>query len=701
MKLPQMPSKLTFSKKAAPTNTGYVEEISVKKRKKEEEIPTWWTPWSWLTDQGVYYGSNGAWLYRELPPDVLSTGGLKPLLEGMLATIGEREIHLTSHAWSAPVDEQTLPTTGTDLDNYLRNALTLHTPTWRLLIGIKLSDKDENGKKILPKNRGISAEIDKWLGEDVPDLDVFQPDADRVERALKGFNASPPSKDARDHLESWYTQGVVKDVDVTEMDTHIDIGGTSMLIAATSRPDYNTRVLTRGTPAPVVGAVLCFSLRTVIVEDNKKPGNVLLSVPSIVLARRAPITTPWLEELEIALPKARRAGLPLRQLPALDETLPCSQQRTNPLAEPLTTEALTHAGFTDHRPAGDNVGLLVGMAGMHYTDIAMWNPLRASGQMLHIVGEPKSGKTFLAEHLSVQAHLAGMTVRYLSADAESGKALVDLGVKGWADPHGGMFDPGPLPGVFSQWWKLTLTALAAASPAVPVEAYEQVLERNITRPTLPSLADIPKAMYDPRAGAEAIKLAKKQNSLAWACSGGRGGVPRGSGSWSMPHLLQNFMTEYGEKNVAADMLIANAILSRDNANEAMLVVVDGAKLGPLSYAALAAARQSGLAVTVIVTYTSTPTVKMGVDDCAILLALNETNAPLTYSWAQIDEKDPMLQFCAPQPSLYDLSDTVQAAATGMMRDHTGRVSPLVIAPVAVKMLPSLARNLDAHYPKRG
>lgn len=662
----------------------------------DKEIPSWWTPFHWLDDAGVYIGNDGAWLYRSLPLDTLSSGGISPLLTLLAGELGSRDIHLVTHAWSAPTNtSETITSTGTPLDTYIAEAVRLHSPTRRFTLGVKLVAATKKGATKL----GLADDIDRILGESVPDYDSYTNDYTTVETVLTRFNAATLDKEARDQLEAWYAHGVIKDIDINEKDNNIDIGGHALLVAATARPDRSVTTATTGTPAPVVGAVICLSARGTLTTNPD--GTPALKNASLILARRSPITTPWLDELDLALPAARRAGLPLRQLPALDETLPCSTQRVNPLTDTINATALSHAGFTDYRPAGDKGGLLLGMAGMHYTDPATWNPLRHPGNTLHLVGGAGTGKTFLAEHLAVQADLAGLVVRYVSADANSGKILVDRGRTGWANAYAGMCDPGPQPGTAANWWRLCLTALAAATPKVPAAAYEQVFERHANRSTLPGLSEIPQAIYDPKAAAETVRCSRTRNTLAWAAitkDRDATGPQRHTSAWSLPHLLADFVAEFGEQTVIADMLCAAAILTGTDTGAPALVILDGTGVGPITAAAIAGARASGTAVAIVITHTTLPSEPAGANDNVVMFATDDTDTTAAHEWAGVTS-NAMLDYCTPKRAVIDVNDTVTSAATAIYRDHHNRVSPLVVAPVHVSVLAGLTRNPNAAYPR--
>jgi len=669
--------------------------------RQDDEPASWWTPFLWADDAGVYYGKTDAWLYLMLSADVLSSDGIAALCEHLHHHLLGREIHLITHAWAAPADTlMLLGESRTRLDQYLADTLTLHCPTRRLLLGIRLRADTSS-----TRTSGLADDIDRMLGEHVPDSTQFEADYTFVCTTLAPFGAQPPDTDTRDYLETWYTHGVYKDVTLDETDTSIDTGGLHTIVAATARPVTTLTTPATGTPAPIVGATVTISVRGTI--SSSRTGTPAIGDASIVLARRAPITTPWLTELSLVLPAARTSPLPLRQLPALDETLPCSTTRTNPLPEPVDAMGLTAVGFSDPRPAADKNGLLIGMAGIHYTDPIAWNPYRVPGNTLHIVGSRESGKTFLAEHVAHQGLLAGMTVRYLSGDAQSGQSLVGAGVSGWSEPYAGMCDPGTQPDTSYPWWKLIITAVAASTPAVDVNAYEQVLERHINRRSLPSLVDIPAAIYDPKSSSLAQKASRTTHSFAWATIGRdktRHGPPSGSAAWSIPHLSSAFLAEFGEQAAIIDALAAAAVLTDTPDGSAALIVLDAVATGPLTTAAIAAASAAGKAFSVIMVHTDTGTVAAGRPASADTVVITETTqdrdgANDPYTWAGIDTS-PILKFCWPTRAQIDDSDAVTRAATAVLRDHIGKVTPIVIAPVGPTLLPALCRNRHAHYLKR-
>lgn len=106
-----------------------------------------------------------------------------------------------------------------------------------------------------------------------------------------------------------------------------------------------------------------------------------------------------------------------RQMAALEECMPCSQQRSNPFPLHISTEMAAHAGLGMFTELGEGGGAFVGRGLPEGTPV-FFDPLEASRQnappATFIAGIPGSGKTLLALHMSYQAVLGGLKVSFVN-----------------------------------------------------------------------------------------------------------------------------------------------------------------------------------------------------------------------------------------------------------------------------------------------
>lgn len=398
---------------------------------RRESVTPYTLPWQWCDAGGLYYGNDGAWLYCSLPLELItaverdSTRTVHHLLHDLATRAGSRDVHLVSHAWEEPADvPATLPEA---LQQHLRSALRMFVPQRGLVIGVKLRPAAQGRKSPL----GATYDhIDRALGEDVPSFDLYDADRDAVMTVLASWQATPVSGTAAAYLESWYSLGTSMDLDVTERDDVMYVGASTLIetVAVRSFPDDAPL-----DPRPLfsAGGLGCcvLSIRGRLATKTDHRAGVLedptgtLSETSIVIGRRSRDSADTLTEACGALPGMETKPLPLRQVLGLEETLPCSTRRVNPHLDRVTAAQLSRAGLTEPLPAGDPNGLLIGLAAPAFAYPCFINP--ASGtQVLSASGREGAGKTFLLEHLALQAALAGVPTAYLSGDGESGRPLV-------------------------------------------------------------------------------------------------------------------------------------------------------------------------------------------------------------------------------------------------------------------------------------
>lgn len=642
----------------------------------------WWTPWSWVSADGIYIGDDGAWLYRQLPLALLASDGLTTMVCD--PAIDGQRLHLLLHAWSAPIEEASLRTTGTDLDDYLADTIRLYSPVRRLIVGVRLPDRDTETSTL----SAVYATIDRVLGEHVPNLDAHDADLEVLDRWLAGYGATACDRVATDMLEAWYTLGHPTPTDADETETNIQLGGGSLLTFATGNPDPTSDLHPPAPPLPpgarsAVVASARFTARRDGVDDL-----------GLVYGRRALGAAPWVDTLRRVMPAANVSGLPLRQLPALDETLPCSKASLNPSPRRAGIHVLRQAGFTNPTPVGDPSGLLLGMGGVGYTDPVRFNPLSGGVSRLTIYGASSAGKTFLAEHIAHQGMLAGLTVRYLSGDGDAGRITVDAGAAAVIAPFGGMFDPGRLPNDFTTYRRAVLAGVASATPQVDASVFERVSLRTLpdAATILPALRETPSLVYSPREAALLRRATAQPNTLAWAAMRDGEPFPSGSTAWSVPHILDGFIDEYGTREAAEELLACAALLAPvPQDSHGLLLIVDGVPTGTLFDLACRAAADTGRTLGIVATATKLPPRLAGFS------LLGPGLEPQDVSRSGGPE---LLDASLAGQRAYaeiDAANVVVSAATFTAVDRDGRFSPVVAAPVGAHLLAGLSRRDDAIY----
>jgi hypothetical protein len=109
--------------------------------------------------------------------------------------------------------------------------------------------------------------------------------------------------------------------------------------------------------------------------------------------------------------------LVMRQLEAMDETLPCSARRTNPFLQDVSLEMIAYCGLQGWSNIGDQTGAFMGLADPDYTPVWLdffGAPTKNEPPAMGIFGEPGSGKTYLCQMIATQAALAGLQVIFIN-----------------------------------------------------------------------------------------------------------------------------------------------------------------------------------------------------------------------------------------------------------------------------------------------
>lgn len=412
--------------------------LSTAVRSKVDKPPVWMTPHEWSDTGGMYAGHGQAWIYRQLPARVLrDPGAMEDALRALAAALPGRQAHILLHAWEHLQEPN--PATPAPLAAFQRASLRFLVPTRAATLGVQLAAAP--GKASLPGE--AAAAVDGVLGEGVPDFSLFDTDRAAVDEVLGRIGATPLPRLAADYLESWYTLGVLTDTEAIERDDLIFIGPEARLEFATAGPLRGDLEDAQIPPANEQGATV-LSVRGTLVPlggGSATPPSGALMRASVIYGRRATTT---LAPLPVTLRELKNVSprpLPLRQLAALHETLPCSPKRLAPTHQRVGVAELRAFGFGDPKAPGADAGLLLGTGGA-----TMSRPVHVdltSGNGVAVVlGDTGAGKTFLAEVLSTQAHLGGSRTLYLSGDPDAGTGYCALtGASSWAPAHPGDLDP--------------------------------------------------------------------------------------------------------------------------------------------------------------------------------------------------------------------------------------------------------------------
>lgn len=449
----------------------------------------WTSPWAWRDADGLYIGHSGeGWLYRSVPmnplvwEDPVTRLGVGTPLDLILREIGalstdstmglkvlsdEREVHLVSVTWDEPGE----PPAGVSdqLAEFQRASLNFLLPRKALLIGVRLKSSGALGATLAKKNllESLKGVGEKVLGEDVPDRSQFDSDYARIERILKRYGSSAPSRVELAQLESWFNLGRGVDVllQVTKDSIYVDdfdriemavVRGfekevfnapiDQWLLDATTHPAGPSVVSVRANlqTANDARARVRTNLRRrrAQMEEEMATGDIeriedtqsyqqsqqiehfiatsqdpILSHCSIIMARRVrEAESTYIDELR-NVHQIEVAPLVFRQLEALDETLPCSTKRVNPFLQDVSISMLAYSGLQGWSNLGDDTGALVGLAEPDYTPVyldILGAPKNNKPPGMLIAGEPGSGKTYACQLLATQAVLDGQQVFFIN-----------------------------------------------------------------------------------------------------------------------------------------------------------------------------------------------------------------------------------------------------------------------------------------------
>ena len=377
-----------------------------------------------------------------------------------------REVHIVSVTWEKMPD---VVAETPEHRGYLEAALTFTVPHRAVFVGVKLRRSAGAGDAATLKGMAEGA-FTKALGEAAPsDLSAWRGDIESVDTIMRRHNATLPTEEEFAQLESWFNHGQGPDTTVYEFDSHMTVGnrqlqidvvrqfGRSMLSApdamwiadAKSSVDRPVAISVRAElePAAVTRSRSRRAQRLIKsqIEEEQKTGDLervensetfhlaqqvedyfanseeaLLTNCSILLA--APVSTAdrtWRDEIR---DRYGVVTVPLhqRQLPALDEMLPCSTKRINPHLQDVNIAMLAFSGLTSFSNCGDPQGMYMGLVDpdgtLAFLDTQAASELGVPPAML-VAGEPGSGKTFFLQSLATQAALSGRSVVFLQPKA--------------------------------------------------------------------------------------------------------------------------------------------------------------------------------------------------------------------------------------------------------------------------------------------
>jgi hypothetical protein len=393
---------------------------------------------------------------------------------GGIASLAKmREFHLISIAW----EEVAMPPEGTpdDLAEYIEASLDFTVPTRTLLLGVKLwssvkSKVDREATGISSTFRALTDSVTRAIGQDVPDMADYEDDRLRVERMLHKFRAKVPTRVQRKQLESWFNDGRGADVEiyrgrdmllVDQTDRlefssvlafeqeSLESPNTQWALDAFTHPAGTSVISVRGRlqPNKVARARVRKSIRKFRAQQEEEAATSDIDKPEFeqgmaqaqqvedwILNSGAPMVTDCsivfgrkvvdVESPETFIDELReRYGiivktLDWRQLDALDECMPCSTKRTgHPFFQDVSISVLAYAGLQGFTNLGDPTGVYVGLGDPDWAPVYL-NPLGAPladmPAAMAILGNSGSGKTYMLQHLTSQAALAGMKVVFIN-----------------------------------------------------------------------------------------------------------------------------------------------------------------------------------------------------------------------------------------------------------------------------------------------
>lgn len=667
-----------------------------------EQLPSWGTPCQWIDDDGMFFGADGAWVYYQLPAAVFAGDGqvLDQLLTDLYSSHGERDTHLDTFGW----EERATPgAQGTsEADDYVTRSLRMLVPAHLFVIGVKLVE-DTDLLKVRASVRNVFVEVvDRALAEWIPSLDTYKPDLAAVAATLSGYGGTPASGAALNLLESWYTLGVSDDVKATERDDHIVIGSSVIELASVrSFQDSVTledeRFVDVATPlAAGDRGVTVVSARGVLTQKTRRATGgeesvACLGRASVIVGRRSHSPTETLESELSRRPRVEFKRLPLRQLPALDETLPTSTTRCEPGITRLDAARLSTLGFQEPLPAGDREGLLVGLVDPGLAYPLLVDVLRP-GAFLDVAGSAGSGKTFLVDHLAWQAVLSHRKVTVLCRSAQNtplaGRAtVVSTPVAGLLDPMAHL--------VGDARWQVASGLLGALLPDLTDDDQAAVAAglRQAASADLSSLGAAVRLFGEPRLIARALKALQTPHGRLVNATDPTP-VRRAVRVWELDSILAPAVTA-GLGPLFENLACAVALSTTPGG----LVVADE----------VGAWATSGLAAGAFDRLPDKPGLIVATSDLAgwtqpgrlrathrVLLAAPAREAAAALSPSGVTNLEDLTDWLADSGPVLDDSEVLQPAG-GFLIEPTGRISALIVGPVPAEDLPRISRGSASRY----
>lgn len=389
---------------------------------------------------------------------------------GGISTFSQnRSIHVVSITWEdLPNIDPSLPT---ELKDFISSSLNFLVPRRAVLVGVKL--RTSITSQAIKKSSGslkntLMNLTESALGENVPKLDLYEDDINFCSEIFRRNGLVIPDRVVSSQLESWYNNGkgmaveVLEAKDVLYVDNNlrrIELAALhkfnnpinfapnfEWMLGATSHPSGTKVISVRGDlePSTVSRARSRRSQRKLIsqmeeeratqdlekVEDTElfnlaqtvedffvNNPDALLTNCSIVMARlEDDADSTYIDDLRNSY-SIDVVPLIHRQLPALEETLPCSRVRVNPFLQELSLGMISYAGIQGFSNLGDKSGLFLGLIDPDYTPC--WLDVEGAPKnnlppAMGIFGEPGSGKTYVSQMIATQAKLMGKQVIFVN-----------------------------------------------------------------------------------------------------------------------------------------------------------------------------------------------------------------------------------------------------------------------------------------------
>lgn len=163
--------------------------------------------------------------------------------------------------------------------------------------------------------------------------------------------------------------------------------------------------------------------------DGSEP---LIGSASIIMAREATDSEDTYQDMLRSRYGIIAKTMEMRQIDALDETLPCSNRRhgnIRPTGQEISVPMVAYSGISSFSQMGDETGLFLGLTLPDYSPV--WVDPEASATRdeppgMAIVGEPGSGKTFAGLTLAYQAVLQGHTCIFINPKSGPQASLADF-----------------------------------------------------------------------------------------------------------------------------------------------------------------------------------------------------------------------------------------------------------------------------------